>query len=147
MDNQVIGKVLAIAIRSSEGGPMREITQAAIPDAGGIEGDLPSSPNRALTLLAAGQWRQINAELGTDLPWHTRRANVLIDCDSLVHLIGKTIAIGQVRLEVLKETRPCELMDRQHDGLRRALEPECRGGVHGRILQTGRFCVGDVVAL
>lgn len=124
---------------------MREISEALVEEGRGIVGDLPSSPKRAVTLLSAEQWEDVTGELGADLPWHTRRANVLVSCGSLAHLLGRTIEIGTARLEVLKETRPCELMDRQHEGLRRALERDCRGGVHGRVVRSGGFKVGDVV--
>ena len=54
-------------------------------------------------MLSAPQWEQVTRELETDLPWHTRRANVLLDCGSMAELIGKTVQIGELRIEVNDE--------------------------------------------
>jgi MOSC domain-containing protein YiiM len=40
--------------------------------------------------------------------------------------------IGDTVLEVAMETEPCQLMDRAHFGLRKAMVPEWRGGVAAR---------------
>jgi hypothetical protein len=38
-------------------------------------------------------------------------------------------------------------MDQLHDGLRQALEPDCRGGVHGEVLKAGAIRVGASIAI
>lgn len=126
---------------------MRLVNEVRGRAGGGLEGDVESSPSRGVTLLARRQWEQVMAELGRDLPWHTRRANVLIDADSLAHLIGRTIALGELMVAIAGETQPCRLMDEQCPGLKNALRPDCRAGVHGRILQGGRLAVGDWLEL
>lgn len=142
-----IGRVLSIALRSPNTGPMREVSAADAVAGGGLVGDVKSAEQRGITLLAARQWERVTDELAADLPWHTRRANVLVECDALGHLIGKRIRVGPVEVEVIAETRPCNLMDQQHPGLRAALVPDCRGGVYGRILTSGPIHVGDAVRL
>jgi MOSC domain-containing protein YiiM len=127
---------------------MRELAEAAAEIDGGLGDDLRPSRDRGLTLLSAEQWKDVTRELGVELPWHTRRANLLIDgVGSLNPWIGRTIEIGEVLLEVLGETEPCGMMERLHAGLRRTLEPDCRGGVHGRVLRGGTVRVGDPVIL
>jgi MOSC domain-containing protein YiiM len=145
--SQFIARVLGIAVRSGPGGPMQEIPSAHAAVDGGLEGDVASSPNRGITFLASGQWEEVCRELGAGIPWHTRRANVLVEAASLAHLIGRTISVGEIDVEVLAETRPCGLMDELHPGLRRALTPACRAGVHGRVIRAGRVCMGDPVRL
>lgn len=142
-----IGQVLAIAVRSAVRGPMRELHEARAETNAGLEGDVKVSPDRGLTLLASRQWQAVQRELNVDLPWHTRRANLLIQCDGLGHLIGRTLRIGPVRLKVTGESRPCGRMDELHPGLREALRPDCRGGVHGRVVAGGRVRVGDIVTV
>lgn len=142
-----VGKVLAIAVRTAVRGPMREVSNADAASGAGLDGDVAVAPERGVTLLAAGQWNAVNRELRTNLPWHMRRANVLIDAESLQHLIGRTIRLGNARVRVNAETRPCQLMDELHSGLRQALTPECRGGVYGRIIEGGSISVGDQATL
>jgi MOSC domain-containing protein YiiM len=141
-----VGKVQSLALRAGKLGPMREVPEVKAIADGGLVGDNPARPERGISLLAAGQWRQVQRELDASLPWHTRRANVLVDADSLGGLIGHTIAIGELVVHVLAETKPCAVMDRQCPGLRQALTPDARGGVIGRIVRGGVLRVGDSVA-
>lgn len=142
-----VGVVLDLAFKSAAGGPMRRAAMlTAVPGHGIAEGPA-SSPRREVTLLSAGQWRQVMSELRADLPWHARRANVLVDAATLAHLIGKTIRIGEVVVDILGETRPCNVMDEQCPGLRMALGGERRGGVHGQVRKGGAIRVGDTVAI
>ena len=85
--------------------------------------------------------------LGGDLPWHTRRANVLIDTDTLVHLIGSTIHIGLAHVLIHQETTPCDEMDQFFPGLRRALTPDCHGGVYGQIVKGGKIRVSNLISI
>jgi MOSC domain-containing protein YiiM len=86
-------------------------------------------------------------ELERDLPWHTRRANVLVSGSKLEHLIGREIQLGSVRVAVTGETKPCKLMEKLCPGLRAALKPDFRGGVLGRITQAGTMAIGDEIVL
>ncbi len=147
MANGQIGRVISIALRCKDKGQMKEVNEAAAERDGGLVGDIAARADRGLTLIAAAQWNDVQKELKTDLPWYTRRANVLVDAKKLGHLIGAQIKVGEVVLKVEGETKPCDLMDRLHFGLKTALKPDCRGGVHGRILQSGKIRVGDVVTI
>ncbi len=140
-------RVEAVAVRTAVDGPMREIDVVVAKIGGGIDGDLECTPDRGITFLASQQWRQVVRELGTDLPWHTRRANVLVDAPTLSGWIGKNVRIGEVQVAIKSETHPCGLMDRLHAGLKDALRPECRGGVYGRVTRGGSFRVGDEISL
>lgn len=145
MNEIEVGGVLAIALRTEKDGPMREVENAEAVTHGGLVGDVPSEPDRGITLISARQWAEVVGELGVELPWHTRRANVLIEAGGLGDLVGRTVTLGEVEVAVKGPARPCGLMERLHPGLRAALTPEVRGGIHGRILRGGRFGVGDVL--
>ncbi len=147
MAQRIVGIIEAIAVRSQKNGPMKELRRAEARADGGVAGDLPSSLNRGMTLLSADQWKQVMRELDRDLPWHTRRANVLVSGPGLERLIGQEIQVGSVRVAVKGETKPCELMERLCPRLRAALTPECRGGVLGRITQSGTMAIGDEIVL
>ena len=143
MSERVVGAIGGIAIRTAEGGPMREIDRAVAVENGGLHGDIDMSPDRGVTFISAAQWREVTAELKAELPWHTRRANVLVECAGLGDLIGRTVQLGDVQVAVLAETKPGGIMDRLHPGLRKSLVPDCRGGVYGRVLTGGTFQTGD----
>lgn len=139
------GTVLAIAVRPAEGAAMREVDSAEATVDGGLVGDHGGKGDRGLTLLSVRQWEEAQQVVEGAMPWHTRRANVLIDCGSMADWIGRTVRIGGVTVAIRNETKPCDLMDRQQPGLRAALRPECRGGVCGRIVRGGSIHVGDAV--
>jgi MOSC domain-containing protein YiiM len=144
MSEQIAGKILGIALRTGIRAPMKEVPRAVAVENGGLEGDLAGDPARGISLLAAKQWQEVVRSLGTVLLWHTRRANVLVDADTLQSLIGKTIRLGEmVEVIVTGEAEPCGLMDEIRPGLREALKADCRGGVLGRIIKGGTFAVGD----
>ncbi len=138
-------EVLAIAIRNGPRGPMLELTDVGALTDAGLRGDNRGSLNRGITLLSADQWQHVQQELAVTLPWHTRRANLLISGGSLADWRGRTIRIGRVEVAVRKETAPCERMDELCPGLRAALQSDVRGGVHGRILHGGTIRLGDRV--
>lgn len=147
MSQRVVGPVLGIAIKVGERQPLRTVESAEVVVDGGIIGAAKSSPDRGVTFLSARQWAAVQQELGAALDWRTRRANVLIDAEGLGPLIGREVQLGTARLLVKDETRPCGLMDEFFSGLRQALKPECRGGVHARVIQAGGFRVGDVLTV
>lgn len=144
---QKIGDVVAIAIRPEKNAPMQELEDVSAQSGAGLAGDVPSIPERGVTLIAKQQWEQVCSELDADLPWHTRRANILVDTDALGHLLGKRIRIGSVEVDLKREIKPCGLMDELHSGLRQALVPDQRGGVGGEILNDGIIRKGDAVVL
>lgn len=139
--------VKSLAIRTAQAGPMQETTVATVQVDGGLEGDLPVTPDRGVTFLSAEHWEDVLRQLDLDLPWHTRRANVLVAGTTLGHWIGRTVRLGEVEVEIEAETTPCGLMDMIQPGLLDALVPDCRGGVYGRVRRGGVLRVGEHVEL
>jgi len=145
VSEQNLGRILGIAVRTAKEGPMREVATATATAGAGIAGDLRTSLNRGITLISAADWREATDSLSVSLPWHTRRANVLVEGLTMADLIGHPVRFGQITLDICAETLPCELMDRLQPGLWNALRPNCRAGVCGRVLTGGQFAVGDTV--
>ena len=141
------GKILAIAVRTARLGPMKEVSEAKAVVDEGILGDRKVHPDRGVTLLSLESWEAVQKDLGVELPWYTRRANVLVEGLDLGQTIGGTLALGAVRLEIKGETDPCQAMELFRAGLQAALVPDRRGGVHGRVAQGGFFRPGDPVVL
>ena len=124
---------------------MQVIDQASITVDKGITGDFRGSQkDRQVTILSESAWRSACDSIAADLPWTTRRANILVDGIEFSEAdIGKRIQIGDCELEVSEETDPCSVMDSQHQGLKAALMPDWRGGVSCRVIKAGDFKVGD----
>jgi MOSC domain-containing protein YiiM len=138
-------RVLGIAVRTASGVPLREVEETAAPADGWLEGDHGGSAKRGVTLLSRETWAEVNARLGTDLPWIARRANVLVEGLDLMACVARTLRVGEVHVHVLGETRPCEEMDKAWSGLRRVLETRGFGGVYGRVVRGGTVRVGDPI--
>jgi MOSC domain-containing protein YiiM len=143
--SQELGRVVAIAIKSRKRGPMIEIDEAEAVVDGGIVGAPKPSVKRGITLIERDKWEAALRDAKAELPWHARRANVLVDGVDLAALIGKRVRMGDVELLIGGETKPCRQMDEIHRGLQEALRPEKRGGVYGRVLWAGSFRIGDKV--
>ncbi len=136
----------AIATRADKRAPMDLHTRIYVDAASGLAGDAHRKPGRAqVSIVSAEKWADACAALGADLPWTLRRANLLVSGVPLEPVVGKRLSIGSLMLEVTMETDPCERMDEQHAGLKRALETDARGGVRCRIVQSGWIGVGDPV--
>lgn len=141
------GRILALAWRPTDGQPMCETNRQTLVAGAGLASEPGRKPNRGVTLLSASVWRSVCQSLGRELPWHLRRANVLVDGLDLASSIGHVLALGPTRIHIHGETRPCGLMDQAYPGLRAALIGECKGGVHGEVLTGGDIAVGDSVVV
>lgn len=137
----------AIAYRTKPKAPMTEIDCVEISCEQGLLPDFRGKPGkRQVTLLSVQSWQDACAELGADLPWTFRRANLLIDgLRFSADDVGRIIRIGEVELQVMIETDPCPRMDAQHQGLTAALLPHWRAGVCCKVLKGGRLRCGDAV--
>lgn len=140
-----MGKLLGIAYRDASRQPMRELHSGYLSRAGGVEGDFRGRKGpRQVTVLCSEQWQAACAELGVELPWTTRRANLLVSGLALGSPdVGRTLRVGAALLRITRETDPCRRMDEQHEGLRRALTPDWRGGVCCEVIGDGEIALGD----
>ena len=139
--------IKAIAIRNRPRVPMQSIDSATITVATGILGDFRGAQlGRQITILSEEVWNQVCTELDAELPWTTRRANLLVDQVTFSEaFVGKRVKIGEVELVVTEETDPCSQMDAQHQGLTAALMPDWRGGICCNVVQGGEIKIGDAV--
>ncbi len=136
----------SIATRGARRAPMSLHDRIYVDAASGLAGDARRKPGRAqVSILSAEKWADACAAFGADIPWTVRRANLLVSGVPLAPVVGLRLSIGGVVLEVTIEMDPCERMDEQHQGLKRILEADARGGVRCRIVQSGWIGVGDAV--
>lgn len=139
----------AIAIKHASRSPMQELSSSSISTESGLEGDFRGKPgNRQITLLSHESWQQACGELRAELSWLTRRANLLLTGISFSpEDVGKVLVIGDVRLEITRETNPCKRMNEIQQGLEKTLTPDWRGGVCCRVLKGGQVSAGDVASI
>ena len=143
-----MGRLIGIARREKKRAPMETLDKTEISTEAGIAGDSRGKPGqRQVTLLSAAAWKDACDELGREVPWTTRRSNLLVEDFDLPRAAGHIIAIGDVRLKTTMEVDPCSRMDEQEDGLKQALQPEWRGGVGCEVLYFFQVSLGDTVEL
>lgn len=146
-DNTQTGVLRAIAWRPLEGVSMKEIEKCTVLAKRGLDLENRKHGKREVTLLSAQSWKETCEAIDKEIPWTIRRANFLIDGMDLAATIGKTILIGPVRVHIYGQTKPCNLMDEQCEGLRAALRSDCRGGVYGQVVNDGEVQIGDPVSI
>ena len=76
-----------------------------------------------------------------------RRANIMVSGIQLKNIRNHTLIVGEAHILLRGETRPCELMDEQCQGLLDALDPDWHGGAHGGFIKGGTIRVGDVATI
>jgi MOSC domain-containing protein YiiM len=135
----------SIWIKRSHRGPMDPVSTATLIAERGLVGNADQGRRRQVTLIEREVWDELMAELGADLSPATRRANLMISGLALAESRGRVLGIGDSRLRVAGETRPCERMDEALPGLRELMKPNWRGGVFAEVISGGRIAVGDEV--
>jgi MOSC domain-containing protein YiiM len=144
----VTGKLIGIAKAAQLRSPLEEMRRANVSVDAGIAGDIRGRKrDRQITVLFRESWDDACRELGVALPWTTRRANLLVEGVAAPQKAGGQVCIGNVVLEVMLETDPCQLMENAHAGLRSALTPNWRGGVCCKVIAGGEIRLGDLVSV
>jgi len=143
-----MGNVIGIARREKLRAEMETIDSVYIDEKTGLSGDIRGTAlKRQVTLLSAKAWSEVCHELEADLPWTTRRANILIENIDFHQDTDYKIQIGEVLLLVTRQTDPCSRMDEQYSGLTNALMSDWRGGVCCSVVKGGNLSLGDEVKL
>jgi MOSC domain-containing protein YiiM len=153
------GRLGGIARHDRPYGPIETLDHVAVTATEGVHGCIrgalsatKKTRKRQVSIIEAESWAAAMEDLGIAegdrLPWHARRANLLVEGLRLPREPGKVIAIGaSLRIEVTVETEPCERMDALLPGLKAVLMPDWRGGVCGRVLTDGEIALGDKVRI
>ena len=139
------GTVRAIWIKRAHRGSMDSVDHASFISGKGIAGSADRSRRRQVTIIDESAWNRALAELGATVPASARRANLMVAGLDLANSRGRTLLVGNVRLVIGGETRPCERMEEARAGLQGALDPEWRAGVFAQVLDDGDVRVGDDV--
>jgi MOSC domain-containing protein YiiM len=140
-----IGKLEAIWLKRMRRGPMDPVKSAILKANQGLVGNANQGGKRQVTLLEREVWERLMAEMGADLNPSARRANLLLSGIRLVGGHNRILRIGNCRIQIWGETKPCEVMDAAWPGLKEAMYDGWAGGAFGVILDDGEIAVGDPV--
>lgn len=141
-------ELIGIAIAPKLLAPMQEKQTIAIEKETGLDGDARGRKrNRQVSVLFKEDWDEACRSLNTSLSWITRRANLFVSGMSSPRTPNQRIKINNVELVLNLETEPCDLMDKQHQGLQAALKPSWRGGICCSVIKGGTVSLGDKVLL
>ena len=139
------GRLEAIWIKRAHRGPMDRVEDAALVAGRGLVGNADQGRRRQVTIIEREAWDRLMRELAGAVPPSARRANFMISGLSLAGARNRVLRVGDCRIRVLGETRPCELMDEALPGLREAMKLNWGGGSFGEVLDDGRVAVGAAV--
>ena len=112
----------------------------------GLEGDANFGATRHVTVIEKEIFDRIKELLPNAEP-RMRRANIMVSGIQLKNMRNHILIVGEAHILLRGETRPCELMDEQCQGLLDALDPDWYGGAHGGFIKGGAIRVGDVATI
>ena len=139
------GRLEAIWIKRFKRGPMDPAAEATMVEGRGIEGNANQGGKRQVTIISKEMWEKLMGEVGGDKDPASRRANLMVSGVDLRDARSRVLAIGDVRVRIYGETRPCERMEEAQPGLKSAMEGSWNGGAFGEVLDDGTIAVGDAV--
>ena len=146
MENQnQTGRLEQIWLKRFVRGPMDEWETAVLVPEQGLEANANQGGKRQVTLLDVDSWEELVSEIATALDPSVRRANLLVSGVSLLESRGRILTVGESRLRINGETRPCERMEEASTRLREVMQPRWRGGAYAEVLDGGEIRVGDAV--
>ena len=139
------GKLEAIWLKRMRRGPMDPVERATLKAHQGLVGNANQGGKRQVTLIEREIWERLMAQMGADLDPSARRANLLLSGIRLAHTHNRILRIGNCRIQIWGETKPCEVMEAAWPGLKDAMTDHWGGGAFGVILDDGEVAVGDPV--
>lgn len=144
-----MGRIIGIATRKKTKAQMDEHENVVISFENGVGQDSRGKKQgkRQVTIMTKENWHSTCIELGQEIPWTTRRANILIEGLDLKDKTGQKLRIGTALVEITGELEPCNRMDKQFEGLTQILEKDWRGGVTCKLLEEGEVHLNDKVEL
>jgi hypothetical protein len=140
-----LGTLERIWLKRAKGGPMDAVDGALLEVERGLRGNANRSGTRQVTIISQARWAELTDALGADLSPSARRANLMVSGIDLENSRGRVLRVGDARLKINGETRPCEQMEKAHAGLQALMRERWGGGAFAEVLDGGEIRVGDAV--
>lgn len=141
----VHGKLEAIWLKTAKRGAMQAVPDAALVAGKGIRDNADFGGKRQVTIIEKEIWELLAEQMGEDVDPAARRANLMISGVELKDSVSRILRIGDCRIRIQGETKPCTQMDQAVFGLRGKMELMWRGGAWGEVLDAGQIRIGDGV--
>ena len=142
-----MGQLEAIWIKTAHGGVMRPVSKANTQKNKGLMGDANfGRSQRQVTFIEREIFDLLRDHLGDSIKPEMRRANFMVAGVELRATVGQTLSVGDLKVRISGETKPCKVMDVACQGLREALDIDWKGGVYGCVLNDATVKLGDPVA-
>jgi len=142
-----VGTLERIWVKRAKGGPMDVVETAILEVDNGLRGNAHRGRGgkRQVTIISQARWTELMDALSADLPPSARRANLMVSGIDLENSRGRVLRVGDARLKINGETRPCEQMEEAHAGLQELMRERWGGGAFAEVLDGGEIRLGDVV--
>jgi MOSC domain-containing protein YiiM len=134
-----------IWLKRAKSGPMDPVEAAELEIERGLRGNANRGGKRQVTIISRQRWAELMDTLGADLPPSARRANLMVSGIDLEQSRGRVLRVGDTRLKINGETRPCEQMEAAHAGLQELMRDRWGGGAFAEVVHGGEIRVGDRV--
>ena len=140
-----MGNLEKIFIKRGKLAPMDEVHHTKMQAGKGILGNIEQNGLRQITLMEKEKWEELMQYHKVELPFQTRRANLVISGINLKDTRRKILVIGECKIEVFGELKPCERMDKAVMGLQKSMYNNWKGGAFGKALIDGYIQVGNKI--
>jgi len=141
------GEVKAIWVKRAHRGKMDAADAVHLKAGRGIVGNANQGGKRQVTIIEEEVWSDLMSRLGGGASPAARRANLLVSNLPLKDSRSRILKIGNCRLRILGETKPCERMDEVIPGLQELMYDDWRGGAFAEVLDDGSIEVGMQITL
>ena len=111
-----MGKLEAIWLKRARGGLMDPVDEAVAVEGRGLKGGADFDSHRQVTLIEREVFDRLKGSLDDSVEPMMRRANLLVSGIRLEDTRGRMLAVGDLRIHIRGETRPCGQMEAAGEG-------------------------------